>query len=414
MKGWKKKTARPMAQKKKPTKRVNPKKSQKIAPKPSPQSVQKIAVVTSNTKTLLTFRYDFLKALKETGAEVVVFGPNDASKMLVVRKLKDINIPFFVIPIANTKLNPLQDYATYKVLKRLFKRQKITSVFSYTLKPVIYASLAAKAAGVKTITSMMTGLGHLYTFHDWRTKVLRFVSDRLLKMAFKVNATVFFQNKDDAQVFLDNHLVPLEKVVLVNGSGVNLKEFPKTQLPQQEPLTFLFVGRLLKSKGFYEYCEAVKMVHKKYPGMRYQLLGGHHPNPAQLGKKEALRIMKDSCVEYLGEVDDVLPSLQKAHVVVLPSYREGTPKALLEALSVGRPLITTNAPGCCETVTEKENGILVHVADPWAIAEAMKFFIEYPENLQPMANASRKLAEDKFDVHKVNAILIKHLNLRSD
>ncbi len=400
-----------MAQKKKSVKRMNSKISPKTPLKEQFQEHRKIAVVTSNTKTLLTFRYDFLKALKATGAEVVVFGPNDVCKTAVVRKLKDIDVPFFVIPIANTKLNPFQDFATYKVLKHLFKKQKITSVFSYTLKPVIYGSLAAKAAGVKTITSMMTGLGHLYTFHDWRTKLLRLVSDRLLKIAFKVNTTVFFQNKDDAQVLLDANLVPQEKVVLVNGSGVNLKEFPKTPLPQQTPLTFLFVGRLLKSKGFYEYCEAVKMVHKKYPGMRYQLLGGHHPNPAQLGKKEALKIMKDSFIEYLGEADDVLPFLQKAHVIVLPSYREGTPKALLEALSVGRPLITTNAPGCCETVSEEENGVLVHVADPWAIAEAMKLFIEHPEKLRPMADAGRKLAEDKFDVHKVNETLIKFLNL---
>ncbi len=412
MEGWKKKTARPMAQKKKPIKRVKPKTSAKTASNKQSQEHRKIAVVTSNTKTLLTFRYDFLKALKETGADVVVFAPNDASKTAVVRKLKDIDVLFFVIPIANTKLNPFQDYATYKVLKYLFKKQNITYVFSYTLKPVIYGSLAAKAAGVKTITSMMTGLGHLYTFDDWRTKLLRLVSDFLLKMAFRFNTTVFFQNKDDAQVFLDGHLVPQEKVVLVNGSGVNLKDFPKTQLPQQDPLTFLFVGRLLKSKGFYEYCEAVKMVHKKYPGMRYQLLGGHHPNPAQLGKKEALKIMKESYVEYLGEVDDVLPFLQKAHVVVLPSYREGTPKALLEALAVGRPLITTNAPGCCETVSEEENGVLVHVADPWAIAEAMKFFIENSEKLRPMAEASRKLAEDKFDVHKVNATLVNYLDLK--
>tara|TARA_R110002095_G_scaffold63947_2_gene53932 strand:- start:2625 stop:3821 length:1197 start_codon:yes stop_codon:yes gene_type:complete len=398
MEGWKKKTARPMAQKKKPI----------------VENVHKVAVITSSTKTLLTFRYDFLKALKATGAEVMVLGPDDKTKKIVVRKLKDIDVSFSIIPIANTKLNPFQDYKTYKAIKSILKKQQVTSVFSYTLKPVIYGSLAAKAAGVKTITSMMTGLGHLYTFHDWRTKLLRLVSDRLLRIAFKVNATVFFQNKDDAQVLLDRNLLPLDKVVLVNGSGVNLKEFPKTQLPQQTPLTFLFVGRLLKSKGFYEYCEAVKMVHKKYPGMRYQVLGGHHPNPAQLSEKEARQIMKESGVDYLGETDDVLPFVQKAHVVVLPSYREGTPKALLEALSVGRPLITTNAPGCCETVSEKENGVLVHVADPWAIAEAMKFFITHPENILPMAKASRKLAEDKFDVHKVNATLIKHLNLEGN
>jgi glycosyltransferase involved in cell wall biosynthesis len=258
---------------------------------------------------------------------------------------------------------------------------------------------------------MMTGLGHLYTFHDLRTTVLRFVSDRLLRIAFKTTKIVFFQNKDDAQVLLDRRLLPVEKVTLVNGSGVNLRQFPLSPLNQQTPLTFLFVGRLLKSKGFYEYCEAVKMVGKKYPGMRYQLLGGHHPNPAKLERQEATQLMKESGVEHLGEVDNVLPYLQEAHVVVLPSYREGTPKALLEALSVGRPVITTTAPGCVETVEDQVNGLLVNVGDPWAIADAMRFFIQHPEHLKPMALASRRLAEAKFDVHKVNEALLKGMGL---
>ncbi len=371
----------------------------------------KVAVITSSTRTLVTFRYDFLLALKKTGAEVIAFGPKDETKTEVVKKLKAIGVSFTVIPIANTGLNPLQDWATFKTLKFMLKRQKITHVFAYTLKPVIYGSLAAAAVGIKKVTSMMTGLGHLYTFHDLRTKILRFVSDCLLKRAFKANRTVFFQNKDDAQVLLDLDLLPREKMALVNGSGVNLKQFSETPLPQQTPLTFLFVGRLLKSKGFYEYCEAVQMVRQKYPGMRYQVLGGYHLNPAKVGHEESIKLMKESGIDYLGEVSDVLPYLQEAHVIVLPSYREGTPKALLEALAVGRPLITTNAPGCCETVSEEANGILVHIEDPWAVAEAMRFFIEHPENLQPMAKASRKLAEEKFDVHVVNKTLIDHMTL---
>ena len=374
-------------------------------------SAPKVAIITSNTKTLMTFRYDFLKALKKTGADVVAFGPNDQTKTEVVKKLKAIGVSFKVIPIANTGLNPLQDWATFKTVAFLLKQQKITHVFTYTLKPVIYGSLAAKAAGIQNVTSMMTGLGHLYTFDDPRTKILRFFSDRLLGIAFKANQTVFFQNKDDAQVLLDRALLPQQKMALVNGSGVNLKQFKKTPLPQQTPLTFLFVGRLLKSKGFYEYCEAVQMVRQKYPGMRYQVVGGHHPNPAQLGREEALDLMKNSGVEYLGEVEDVLPPLKEAHVVVLPSYREGTPKALLEALAVGRPLITTNVPGCCETVCAEDNGMLVPAKDPWAIADAMRFFIENPENLQSMAQKSRQLAEDKFDVREVNKTLIQHMGL---
>ncbi len=378
---------------------------------PAKKKQAKVAVITSNTKTLMTFRYDFLKALKKTGADVLAFGPSDSTKTEVVKHLKAIGVKFHVIPIANTGLNPLQDWATLKTLKFLLKKQKITHVFSYTLKPVVYGSMAAKAVGIKNVTSMMTGLGHLYTFDDLRTKILRLVSDRLLKISFNANKAVFFQNKDDAQVLLDRGLLPPEKMCLVNGSGVNLKQFTKMPLPQQTPLTFLFIGRLLRSKGFYEYCEAVQMVRQKYPGMRYQVLGGHHPNPAQVGRAKSRKLMEESGVDYLGEVDDVLPYLHEAHVVVLPSYREGTPKALLEALAVGRPLITTNAPGCCETVIAENNGVLVHVKDPWAIADAMRSFIEQPEKLKPMADASRKLAEDKFDVNQVNKTLIQSMDL---
>lgn len=370
-----------------------------------------VAVITSNTKTLMTFRYDFLKALREKGAEVIAIGPDDETRISVVKKLNAIDVVFETIPIANTGLNPLKDFKTYQRIKSVLEQRGVTHVFSYTLKPVIYGSLAAHAIGVPHVTSMMTGLGHLYTFHDLRTKILRLVSDRLLKIAFRGNQTVFFQNKDDAQVLLDCKLLPPEKVTLVNGSGVNLMQFPLTPLNGQTPLTFLFVGRLLKSKGFYEYCEAVKMLHKKYPGMRYQLVGGHHPNPAKLERQEATHLMKEAGIEYLGEVENVLPYLQEAHVVVLPSYREGTPKALLEALSVGRPVITTNAPGCVETVENQVNGLLVNVGDPWAIANAMRFFIQHPEYLKPMALESRRLAEEKFDVHKVNEALLDGMGL---
>lgn len=370
-----------------------------------------IIVVTSNTKTLLTFRYDFLKALKETGATVTALGPKDSTYYDALEKLKEIGVSFEKIPIQNTGLNPWKDFKTYQSLYKFFRDTKVDGVFLYTLKPIIYGALAAHHAGVQTIVSMVTGLGHLYTFNTLKVSILRRVSDILLRWAFRGTHSIFFQNQDDASVFLKRRLVQPKQIFFVKGSGVNLDTFRLHPLPPGPPYLFLFVGRLLESKGFYEYCEAAQIVKSRFPGVRFQVLGGAHSNPAALPFKKAQSVMEKSGVEYLGEVDDVHPYLEKAHVVVLPSYREGTPKALLEALAVGRPIITTDAPGCRETVQENLNGLLVPVKDGKALAQAMITLLETPERLPEMGIASRSLAEERFDVQTVNNLLLEKLLL---
>jgi glycosyltransferase involved in cell wall biosynthesis len=373
-------------------------------------TVPKIAIITSQTKSVLTFRVDFLKALRARGCDVVVLGPDDETRPSVESHLVKLGVSFQCIPLTNTGLNPFKDVKAFFNLVSALRQKGFTGVFSYTLKPVIYGSLAAKIAGIPCITSMMTGLGHLYTFHDLKTRLLRFVSDRLLTFAFKANQVVFFQNPDDAAVFLKKKLLLSSKVIRINGSGVNLDYFAQKPLPKR-PLTFLFIGRLLISKGFKEFCQAASQVKALYPKVQFQVLGGVHPNPANLSLEEAQELMTSAGIEHLGEVDDVRPFIQSAHVVVLPSYREGTPKALLEALAMGRPLITTDVPGCRETVIDGKNGYLVQSQDVPALTQAFIKMIEHPELLAPMAQESRILAQEKFDVHQVNEILMRYLGV---
>ena len=370
---------------------------------------RKIVIITGDTSTLLKSRYDFIRELKARKIEVHVLGPNDRTRKLAEKKLASLDVLFSEIPIFYPKTNLRKNLRAYRAIKRILRRLKPEAVYSYGFKPVVIGSIAAKATKVRNSTSMMTGLGHLYTFEDWRTRIGRCFSDLFLKYVFKLNKVVFFQNQDDANLMLETGLINKKKVVVVNGSGVNLVTFSRKSLPKQTALTFLFVGQLVKAKGFFEYCEAVNIIRKHYPGMHYQALGSCRYNFSGETQAQAEKLMRESGIEYLGESDNVVPFLHKAHVIVFPSYREGTPKALLEALAVGRPIITTDAPGCKETVVVGKKGIKIHTRDPWAISEAMKFFVNNPENLEPMAKFSRELAERKFDVAKINDVLIKHI-----
>jgi glycosyltransferase involved in cell wall biosynthesis len=389
-----------------------------------------VVIITSNTRTLLTFRLDFIKALRAQQVRVSVLGPQDETAAAVQEILGALDVQLHFFATSNTSFNPFHDLRTYYGLKQKLSQLNPDAIFAYTIKPVIYGVLAAHAVSVPRRTVMMSGLGHLYTVDTALMRCVRWIANGLLKRAFLKTDVIFFQNADDAALLqklgvLDTTNQP-QKIVFVPGSGVNLKQFAETPLPQALPLKFLFVGRILKTKGFNEFCQAARQVKSQYPGAQFALLGGYHPNPAQLDTQQALTMMAEAGIEYLGEADDVRPYLAAAHVVVLPSYREGTPKALLEALSIGRPIITTDVPGCREiidldpgsslTVTTDgpqvqrgRNGILVPAADANALSQAMLALLADPSVLGAMAKASRNLAETKFDVRIVNKILLHNL-----
>ena len=268
---------------------------------------------------------------------------------------------------------------------------------------MIYGAMAANRIGITEVYPLIAGIGSVFISDSLKTRIVRSALVRLYRRALKRCPAVFFQNRDDEQVFRDFRIIKNQKVVLLHGSGVNTERFALVPHPEQP--TFLCVSRLIRDKGVYEYLAACRKLKQARPGIRCLLVGPFDTNPSALKQEELQPFLEDGSVEYFGEQEDVRPYLAQCSVFVLPSYREGTPKVNLEAMSCGRAVITTDAPGCRETVTDGENGFLVPVRDVDAIVEKMIWFLEHPDSIRTMGLVSRSMAENIFNVSKVNDMI---------
>jgi glycosyltransferase involved in cell wall biosynthesis len=374
-------------------------------------SLMKVVVVTGLAKTLVWFRIPLLKAMLEAGHEVVALGAEDDKS--VAQTLGEIGVPYHPLHMDRTGLSPLKDLTLFLKLWRFFRQARPDSFLGYTVKAVVYGTLAAALAGVPKRYAMVAGLGYAFTSRSLKGRISNLVVRFLYKISLSLCAAVFFQNPDDRQTFIDLKLVPAEKTVLVNGSGVDLDYFASMPVPEGK-MVFLLIARLLREKGIVEYVEAARLVKQKYPETVFRLLGPFDVNPTVLSEEQISAWHKEGIIEYLDEVKDVRPHIAQASVFVLPSYYgEGVPHSILEAMSMGRPIITTDWPGCRETVTDGENGVLIPVRDVDALAQAMEKLIEEPFIVMEMGMRSRILAEEKFDVHKVNRILMHNMGLIS-
>ena len=371
----------------------------------------RVIVIGGLARSLVNFRGPLLKALTERGHEVLACAP--AADESIQSQLAQWGVEYRHVPMARASMNPLGDLATFRALFRLFRKEQPDVVLGYTIKPVIWGSLAARFARIPRRYAMITGLG--YAFIDGggrKQRVVQRVVSSLYRTALKGADAVFFQNPDDEREFRERGLIQRETTsILTNGSGVDLDAFPSRPLPS-EPV-FLLLARLIGDKGIREYREAARSIRRHYPDAKFLLAGGKDPNPAAISDEELRQWQTEGDIEYLGDLDDVRPALADCAVYVLPSYREGTPRTVLEAMSMGRAIITTDAPGCRETVEEGVNGYLVPVRDAAALADAMERFIDNPALVAEMGRQSRRLAEEKYDVHKVNATVIAGLGLDS-
>lgn len=367
----------------------------------------KIVIISHYAPSLVNFRGDLIKALIHRGHEVICLAPEEGYES----HLQEIGAGYKRIPLNRTGLNPLKDVYTLFILRRLLKELKPNIVLSYTVKPIVYGSIAAHRAGVKQIYAMVTGLGYVFVGQSIKQKLLTQMVSFLYRAGLKYNQVVFFQNPDDLQLFIEKRIMPKNvKPILINGSGVNTLRFRFTS-PKLSPITFLLVARMIRDKGILEYVEAARQLKKRYPEVKFQLLGPLDINPSALTKNEIEQWHKEGNIEYLGETKDVRPYITESSVFVLPSYREGTPHSVLEAMSIGRPIITTDSPGCRETVQEGVNGYLVPVKDPVALEKAMERFILQPELIPEFGLASRRIAEEKYDVRKVNSTILEEMGL---
>ena len=370
-----------------------------------------VLIVSQDAKMLINFRGDFIKALADLGHNVIVLGPHYESDYR--RLIAEHGASYKKITLDRTGVNPFKDILSFFMIYKAIKKTKPDIVYSYNLKPVIYGSLAAAYAGVHKIYSMIPGLGFVFIDSNGaKRKILQIVVKLLLRVSLQKNNAIFVLNNDDYNFFKHNLLKGKDvRIILTYGEGVNLRKFYFTQ-PIINPFSFLLIARILRDKGIFEYVKAAQILKKRYPDVNFKLIGPLDSNPSAVKLKELEYWIKEGYVEYLGEVSDVRPYIAGCSVYVLPSYyREGMPRTILEAMAMGRPIITTDVPGCRETVDDGFNGFKVKVKDVSSLVEAMEKFILNPSLVKTMGERSRQIAEERYDVDKVNGIILQELGL---
>lgn len=377
----------------------------------------KFLIIASHPVSVLKFRGQLIHALKNQGYEIHIASPLFESYPGVVKKLNSLGYNIHDISMQRTGTNPIADARTLKSLYTLMRDIKPTYVLAYTIKPVIYGVLAAWAARVPHRFALITGLGYAFQQVEELGKRSYFqrAIHELYRQALSKADKVFFQNPDDLNLFKKLKLISNKiPTAIVNGSGVDTSEYDIAPLPisnNQPEIRFLLIARLLADKGVREYAAAAKIIKNKHPEVNFDLVGLIDSNPMAISQQELDQWVDQGLFNFWGRLDDVRPAISASSIYVLPSYREGTPRTVLEAMSMGRPIITTDAPGCRETVIDGYNGFLVPVKSVDGLVKAMQEFILNPELISTMGKASRKIAEDKFDVHSVNNIMMNEMNL---
>ena len=370
-------------------------------------------ILASLSGSLTGFRKPLIQALVDNGLEVHAAAPELLANSKVVNELSAMGVTCHDAALSRTGMNPIADVKAMFALRRLMKEIKPDYFMGYTIKPVIYGNLAAWLAGVPHRFALITGLG--YTFiggQGVKRKLVSKLAHTLYKKALSKTHKAFFQNPDDEALFRELGLLPKgTPSVVVNGSGVPVHEYPNTPAPGHAQPKFLLIARLLGDKGVREYAAAAQIVKQQYPDVEFSLVGRIDENPNSISQAEFNGWVADNTLVAHGQQPDVKPYIADCSVYVLPSYREGTPRTVLEAMSMGRAIITTDTPGCRETVVDGDNGFLVPVKDAAALANAMLKFIEQPELIAKMGKRSREVAEQKYDVEIVNKQMLEGLGL---
>lgn len=374
----------------------------------------KLVLITSHAPSLTNFRGPLIKALSDKGVKVFALAPNfDAASRASVENFGGIPVD---CPISRTGMNPVLDALNFWRLSKIIKKINPDITLGYFIKPVIFGTLASWWAGVPKRFAMIEGLGYVFTPSNKRLSFKRRLLKRVVMWLYRIALNranrVIFLNPDDMREFISNNLLKSSKSFILGGIGVDLEKWKKSP-PTSSPITFLLIARLLREKGINEYASAARIVMHRHPQARFLLLGGLDDNPGAITNADVLRWVDEGILEWYGHVP-VRPWLEQTSIYVLPSYREGVPVSTQEAMAMGRPILTTDVPGCRETVLDGVNGFLVPPRNAEALAQKMLHFIEHPDLIAPMGQASRRLAEERFDVHKINQRLIEVLLEKSD
>lgn len=357
----------------------------------------KRVIVTANTAwNILNFRLGLIKALQGEGYQVYALSPEDD----YVKNLTEIGVIFHHIDVDQKGMNPLADLKIIRTYRRLFRAIMPDIVLSYTIKPNIYSNLAATNLNIPVISNI-SGLGTAFISRS----LLTYLSLLMYKIALQGNGHTFFQNDDDAQLFQRHRVVSRNKCSIIPGSGVNTKTF-QTDRTTNKGVTFLFVGRLIGDKGLREFIEAAHLITENNATARFWIIGELGYNNKTSLKKEEFELLlgENPRIQYLGKMDEVAPILVKADVMVLPSYREGLSKSLLEALAMSLPIITTDVPGCREVVVDGVNGLLCEARNVNSLKSKIQDMIDFSEETRiQMGKHSRRLATQSFSEELVIA-----------
>ncbi len=368
-----------------------------------------ILLIGSYAPSLLNFRGKMLEEMVRRGHKVGATAPDATEE--IKTGLAGIGVTYYDISLQRRGLNPVKDVAYLWRLYRLFRRIKPDLVLGYTIKPVVYGSLAARLAGVDCIASMITGLGYTFVSNTPRARLLKALAVFLYRISIRHNRVVFFQNHDDLQVFADNNILSGNtRPVVIPGSGVDVDHYVPVALPKQE--AFLMIARLVREKGVLDYMEAARLLKVDYPEVCFRLLGHKGKGTSYISEQELTQACEAGIVEYLGTIKDVRPAIADCSVYVLPTHGgEGTPRTVLEAMAMGRAVITTDTPGCREAIIDGVNGLLVPPRDVSALMAAMKRLLDARQERNKMAAANRDKAVRIYSVDKVNAMITQSLGL---
>lgn len=337
------------------------------------------------------FRRPVVEALLGDGHRVTVLAPRDEA----VPKLEGLGCHVRPLGMSVKGLNPLEDLKLQRRLTRTFREEQPDAVLSYTIKNNVFGARAARAVGVPFLPNV-TGLGTAFL----SGKLLQAVTEQLYRRSFSVLPTVFFQNEDDRDLFLDRSMVRPDQAQLLPGSGIDLDRFaPSSMPPAEDPPVFLMIARLLRDKGVLEFVDAARQIKARHPKVRFQLLGAAgSENRSAIDRATLDTWVAEGAVEYLGTISDVRPAIKAASCVVLPSYREGAPRTLIEAAATARPVIATDVPGCRAVVDRDVSGFLCEVRSSKSLAAAIERFLALPPaGQEAMGQAGRTKMEREYD-----------------
>jgi glycosyltransferase involved in cell wall biosynthesis len=358
----------------------------------------RVLFVDNDVNSFYSYRIETARATRDAGYDVHVAAPEGKAAETLRRE----GFTFHVVPMTRSGLKPWKEIGTIATLFGLYRKLQPDLVHHLRLKPVLYGGIAASMARVPAVVGLLTGLGYVFTADTRKARYIRKAVTLSCKLAFRRgNQRIIFQNPDDRFVFVENQILPAHKTVLIKGSGVDVK----TWVPVPEPSgvqVVILAARMLRDKGVVAFVEAAGMLKKAGVKARFVLVGDSDPgNPTAISVEQLRNWADTGDVEWWGHRANMQETIGKSHVICLPSLREGVPKVLIEAAACGRPIVTTDAPGCREIVRHGENGLLVPVNNSVALADALRVMILNPDVRATMGRRGREIVVEEFSSERV-------------